>query len=321
MQSVRRGRARCRPASGRREPRRPLHHRGAFINQRGTYQLSRALDYLPAARGSGQRNSSFVHVSTDEGMTLGPNDPPFREDCLRPQFALSATKALVRPSRCGPNIRRWPARDDDELLEQLRTVPISGEADSADDPPRLKAERGLLLWHDRRLQRMTGSTLTTSDGCARSRRARPAGRGRDFRRRRRTNLDVVQRRIATASTTAGATAAETRSSAVPRLTGTNCRYAILFVRRAPRLGWRPQQTTETRGGISARCAGTAIGIGGSRSEACSPAKSGWATAQIFEEAQCVMPSDSCRWTSHWRVSYTALSRRREASARWKNRHR
>ncbi len=84
----------------------------------------------------------FHHVSTDEVYgSLGPNDPPFTEQTTpySPNSPYAASKAasdhLVRAYH---HTYGLPV-DDQQLLEQLRPVSVSGKADSADD--RQRAER------------------------------------------------------------------------------------------------------------------------------------------------------------------------------------
>ena len=93
-------------------------------NVTGTHTLLEAA--LAAWRPSfeGRR---FHHVSTDEVYgSLGPDDPPFTEASpYDPKSPYAASKAasdfLVRSYRAYP----WPARNHQQLLEQLRTLPVS----------------------------------------------------------------------------------------------------------------------------------------------------------------------------------------------------
>ena len=71
------------------------------------------------------------------GLRLaGADGPVHRDEPLRPQFALFGVEGGRRPFRPGvlPHLR--PAGAGDQLLEQLRPLPVSREADSADDPQR-----------------------------------------------------------------------------------------------------------------------------------------------------------------------------------------
>ena len=86
------------------------------------------------------------------GLRLAGADRPFhREDALRPQFALFGLEGLGRPSGPGvpPHLR--PAGAGDQLFEQLRALPVPGEADSADDPQRGRGQEaaGLRRRHER----------------------------------------------------------------------------------------------------------------------------------------------------------------------------
>jgi hypothetical protein len=79
----------------------------------------------------------FLHVSTDEVYgSLGPDDAPFTEETpFAPNSPYSASKALRPPgARLPPHLR--PAHADHQLLQQLRPLPVPGEADPPDDPQR-----------------------------------------------------------------------------------------------------------------------------------------------------------------------------------------
>jgi dTDP-glucose 4,6-dehydratase len=122
------------------------------------------LNLLDAARerwrGAGGRRC-FLHVSTDEVYgTLSPTDPPFREGTpYAPNSPYAASKAAA----------------DHQLLEQLRAVAISREADPAHDSQRRRRARAAGVRRrpaDSRLAARAGSLRRAARG-ARSRHARP----------------------------------------------------------------------------------------------------------------------------------------------------
>ena len=92
---------------------------------------------LEKARAAGVKR--FVHVSTDEVYgDLGPEDPAFTE---RTPIAPMRSAVFGLEGGLGPP-RPCVLRDlqvpdaDDALLEQLRPLPVSREADPPDDPER-----------------------------------------------------------------------------------------------------------------------------------------------------------------------------------------
>ena len=115
---------------------------GAFVrtNVVGTQVL------LDAARAAWRRDGHwrdgvrFHHVSTDEVYgSLAPDDPPFSERTpYSPNSPYAASKAasdhLVRAYH---HTYGLPV-DDQQLLEQLRPIPVSREADSVDDRQRAR---------------------------------------------------------------------------------------------------------------------------------------------------------------------------------------
>ncbi len=101
----------------------------AFVrtNIEGTFNL------LEAARRTWRRGEGlFHHVSTDEVYgSLGRVRPLHRGDALRPVEPVLREQGGERPprARVSPHVRA--AGEDHELLEQLRSAPVSGEADPA----------------------------------------------------------------------------------------------------------------------------------------------------------------------------------------------
>ena len=76
------------------------------------------------------------------------------DDALRPALALFGQQGGRRPSgaRLAPHLR--PAGDRHQLLEQLRPLPVSREADPADDHQRARRARAAGLWHGRERARL-----------------------------------------------------------------------------------------------------------------------------------------------------------------------
>ena len=120
---------------------RSIHGPGDFIrtNVNGTFTL------LEAARGhwmgldaEAKAAFRFHHVSTDEVYgSLGPNDPAFhRNQDLRAQQPVLRQQGRLRPprARLAPHLR--PAGHHQQLLQQLRPVPLPREAHPADDRQR-----------------------------------------------------------------------------------------------------------------------------------------------------------------------------------------
>ena len=194
----RRGRARVRGASadrgpqpGGRDARRSLDRRPPSVHR---HQHRR---HLRAARGGADVSSPasmpaaraafrFLHVSTDEVYgTLGAMGLFTEETPVRAELAVRGEQGGRRSSgaRQLPHLR--PAGADHQLLEQLRAVPVSGEADSADDAQRarrpaaaglrrrrqrarLAARRGPLRRHPARAGARDGSARSTTSAAATS---------------------------------------------------------------------------------------------------------------------------------------------------------
>ena len=115
-----------------------------------------------------------------------------RDLALRPELALFGEQGRLRPSRprLAPDLR--PAGDRDQLLEQLRAVPVSREADPADDPQGAGGQsrcRSTARRERPRLDPRRGPCARPAGGAgARARRARPTPSAARSERR---NLDVV----------------------------------------------------------------------------------------------------------------------------------
>ena len=99
----------------------------------------------------------FQHISTDEVFgSLGPIGQVHRDHALRTQLALLREQGRVRSSgaRLAPYVRTAGAHH--QLLQQLRPLSVSREADPADDHPRACAARGC---------RSTARARTCATGC------------------------------------------------------------------------------------------------------------------------------------------------------------
>ncbi len=109
----------------------------AFINTNiiGTHVL------LKAAKSAWQGSKGecrFHHVSTDEVFgSLGLQDPAFHEHTpYDPSSPYSASKAASDHLVRAYHRTYWLARDPDQLLQQLRPLPVPGETHPGDHPER-----------------------------------------------------------------------------------------------------------------------------------------------------------------------------------------
>ena len=165
------------------------HRRHVRAARDGARSSSAALE--PGAREAFR----FLHVSTDEVYgTLGPSGLFSEDDALRAEFAVRGEQGVGGPpgARLLPHVRAAGA--DHELLEQLRAVSVSREADSADDSQR--ARRAAAADLRRRRQR---ARLAARRRSLRGTPARCSGKGRVGEKynigggNERTNLEIVDR--------------------------------------------------------------------------------------------------------------------------------
>ena len=126
----------------------------AFVqtNIVGTHALLKAARkaWLGDNKRAGHR---FHHVSTDEvfGSTVAHRPGLHRNHALRAQLPLRGQQGRLRPAgACLPAHLR-PDHDHDQLLEQLRAIPVPGKVDPAVHHPlsRRRAAADLRRWHER----------------------------------------------------------------------------------------------------------------------------------------------------------------------------
>ena len=99
----------------------------------------RARYWRRCRRRRATRSASCTSRPTRSTARSAPTTPAFTETTpYAPNSPYSASKAGVRPpgARLAPHLR--PAGAHDQLLEQLRAVPVPREADPADDPQRAR---------------------------------------------------------------------------------------------------------------------------------------------------------------------------------------
>ena len=235
----------------RRDARRPLHRRseGLCTDQRGRDPRTprgRALLLERPRRGGPRRLPLSARLHGRGVRDAGARRLLYRGEPLQAQLPLRRLQGGLRPSRAGlPSHLRAPHAHD-QLLEQLRSLPLSREAHTAHDPDR----------HARR----TPARL----------RRRAAHQGLALRRgplqgyrRCAPGAAVPGRRTTSAATTSGRTSRSSRPSArcstrlvpgspheslitfVADRPGHDRRYAIDAGKIERELGWRPEETLET----------------------------------------------------------------------------
>ena len=144
----------------------------AFVqtNVCGTFELLDAARHHVAQLDAGARERfRFLHVSTDEVYgSLGPTGRLHRDDALRAELALLGLEGRRRPPGAGLPRDLRPAGAAHQLLEQLRAVPVSREADPADDPERARGQAAADLRRRRQRARLAATSRTTARACCSS---------------------------------------------------------------------------------------------------------------------------------------------------------
>ena len=215
----------------------------------GTFRLLEAAAPIASSLGAADQAAfRFLHVSTDEvyGSLRPTSRPSPRRAAMQPNCPYSATKAGVRPSGAGlaPHLR--PADADHQLLEQLRPVPVSRKADSADDPQRARG-KPLPVYGDGQQR----ARLAVRRGSLRAPSARVLARGRagrdlQHRRAQREDEPRGRRNLCAISSTPSArakAAAPYRQliNFVADRPGHDRRYAIDASKIERELGWPPRK--------------------------------------------------------------------------------
>ena len=226
---------------------------GEFMqtNVVGTFTLLQA---APCAIGgaclaSAQRGFRFHHISTDEVFgSLGEDGLLPRGIPLPAELALLGLEGRLRPfrARLAPHLR--PADADHQLLQQLRAVPLSREADPAHDPQRARgqAPAGLRQGRERARLALRGRPCRRADS-----RGRAGQVGESYNIggwNERTNIDVVRAICALVDEMAPDAAIGPRESLITFVAdrpGHDLRYAIDASKIERELGWRPAETFET----------------------------------------------------------------------------
>ena len=218
-------------------------------NVQGTLELLEASRALRAELPPAERERfRFLHVSTDEVFgSLGPEGAFSETTPYAPRSPYSASKAGADHL-----VRAWHDTYGlptllDELLQQLRPLPVPREADPADDPDRARGEAAADL-RRRRPRSATGSTsrTTAARSCASSRRGGPASSYNVGGGSERTNLQVVDRICALLEELRpGPRRYAELKRFVEDRPGHDRRYAIDDHRLRGELGWAPRHDFET----------------------------------------------------------------------------
>ena len=169
---------------------RSIHGPAAFIetNVVGTFALLETVRGVLGRAGRARttrRSASCTCRPTRSTARSGPRDPPFTETTpYAPEQPVLGVEGRLRPSRARlpPHVR--PAGADDQLLEQLRTAPVSREADPADDRQRARGQAAAGLRRRRQRARLALRRRPLR-GDPRGARARASGRDLQRRRQRR----------------------------------------------------------------------------------------------------------------------------------------
>ena len=220
----------------------------------GTFALLEAARgyWRSAAAAERKARFRFLHVSTDEvygSLGRGPASSPRRRR-YEPELALFGLSKAASDHL----VRAWhhtyglPVADD-QLLEQLRALPVPREADPADDPQRARGQAAAGL--RRRAERARLAVRRRPRARAlRGARARRAGR--DLQRRRRQRAHQPRRRAGDlrrcSTSCARAATARARDADHLRHRPAGPRPPLRDRRRKieRELGWKPQETLRDR---------------------------------------------------------------------------
>ena len=223
----------------------------AFIetNVVGTFtMLEAALAYwrsLDAAKKEGFR---FLHISTDEVFgSLGREGLLSRRHALCAELALFGVESRVRPS-CARLARDLRSADrHDELLEQLWSLPLPGEAHPSDDPECARGQAASRL----RTRRKLRDWLFVDDHAeALTFVVRKGLIGQSYNvggRNEKRNIDVVES-ICSILDEVRPQAGRSHKDLITFVTdrpGHDARYAIDCTKIERELGWAPKETFES----------------------------------------------------------------------------
>ena len=218
----------------------------------GTFVLLEAARaFVSGLSAADRRGSAFSTSRPTRSTARSAQDGSVqRGHAVRAQFAVRGEQGGGRSSRprLPPHLR--PADAHHELLEQLRAVSVSGEADSADDAerargpaaadlrrrrqrPRLAARRGSLRGPAARAGRRARRAKSTISAAATSGRTCRSSIGSASRS---TRLQPA----ASNPALRGASSYRALKTFVPDRPGHDRRYAIDATKIARELGWRPR---------------------------------------------------------------------------------
>ena len=220
-----------------------------------------AREYWRGARGRGARALPLPARLDRRGVRLARRrrSGVHRDHAVRAQQPVLGLQGRLRPprARLPPHLR--PAGAHHELLEQLRPVPVPGEADPADDRQRARGQAAAGLRRRRERARLAVRRRPLQRASARVLDARPRRRGLQHRRRRRD--DEPRRRAG--DLRARSTSSRPRARRLPRdadhlrrdRPGHDRRYAI-DARKIQARARLVARARPSRAGSRARCAGT-----------------------------------------------------------------
>ena len=166
----------------RRDARRPLDRRPGARSSRPTSSAPSSCSRRRAPTGGAARRRARgvpLPARLDRrGLRLARpgRSAVHRDDAVRAEQPVLGVEGRVRPpgARLSPHLRAADAHH--QLLEQLRAVSVSGEADPADDPQRARGKPLPVYGDGRTFATGCTSTITARRSARCSRAARPARR-------------------------------------------------------------------------------------------------------------------------------------------------